>query len=157
MTKVRFSSRINGLFFGKVQNPWPGREPSAIDKKPVLGRHKIDLLGFIDDAQADLKHHGGVDKAIHHYASDHYARWIAEGEIPIGTKPAAFGENIATLGLTEDTLCIGDKLQLGSAVVQISQGRQPCWKVSEDGVSVPINRTDRMVLSRPRAWQCSGG
>lgn len=131
MTKVRFSSRINGLFFGKVQNPWPGREPSAIDKKPVLGRHKIDLLGFIDDAQADLKHHGGVDKAIHHYASDHYARWIAEGEIPIGTKPAAFGENIATLGLTEDTLCIGDKLQLGSAVVQISQGRQPCWKVSE--------------------------
>lgn len=131
MTRGRLTSRIDGLFFGNVQYRWPGREPSAIDKKPVQGRHNIDALGFIHDAQADPKHHGGVDKAIHHYAREHYARWIAEGEIPMGTKPAAFGENIATLGLTEDTLCIGDKLQFGSAVVQISQGRQPCWKVSQ--------------------------
>ena len=56
---------------------------------------------------------------------------IADAEIPEGTVPAAFGENIVTYGLTEDTLCVGDILKLGSATVQISQGRQPCWKVSE--------------------------
>ncbi|MGB3179128.1 MAG: MOSC domain-containing protein [Albidovulum sp.] len=131
MTHAPRTSSIDGLFFGKVQDLWPGRDQSAIDKMPVQGRHDIDALGFVGDAQADPKHHGGVDKAIHHYASEHYDRWIAEGEIPTGTIPAAFGENIASLGLTEDTLCIGDKLRLGSAVVQISQGRQPCWKVSE--------------------------
>ncbi|MCX7561708.1 MOSC domain-containing protein [Sulfitobacter sp. F26204] len=131
MTKTYPSTRIDGLFFGKVQNHWPGRDPSAIDKKPVIGRHDINELGFVEDAQADPDHHGGVEKAIHHYASEHYASWIAEGEIPAGTTPAAFGENIASRALSEDNLCIGDILQLGSAVVQISQGRQPCWKVSQ--------------------------
>ncbi|WP_170335387.1 MOSC domain-containing protein [Ruegeria arenilitoris] len=122
---------IDGVFLGKVRERWQGRPPSAIGKSTVYGRQKIDELGFTGDAQADLKHHGGHDKAIHHYATDHYPLWIAEGEIPDGTIPAAFGENIATRGLTEDTLCIGDILKLGSATVQISQGRQPCWKVSE--------------------------
>lgn len=81
--------------------------------------------------QADLEHHDGHDKAIHHYATKHCQTWIVEGEIPAGTVPAAFGENIATRSITEQILCIGDKLRLGTAVVQISQGRQPCWKVSE--------------------------
>lgn len=73
--------------------------------------------------------HGGEDKAIHHYALDHYAAWKNEGQMAAGTKPAAFGENIATTGLTEENLCIGDILKLGTATVQISQGRQPCWKL----------------------------
>lgn len=131
MTPPDLSARIDGLFLGKVETRWDGRPPSAIAKTPVDGPRRIDALGFVEDAQADPEHHGGVDKAIHHYAADHYPGWIAEGAIPHGTVPAAFGENIATLGLTEATLCIGDILRLGSAVVQISQGRQPCWKVSE--------------------------
>lgn len=123
------SSRIDGLFVGKVMDRWPGKPPSAIQKDPATGRQDIGVHGFVLDAQADLEVHGGTDKAIHHYAFDHYAAWKSEGLIPRGTQPAAFGENISSIGLTEDTLCIGDILKLGSATVQISQGRQPCWKL----------------------------
>jgi MOSC domain-containing protein YiiM len=131
MSDTPLTACIDGLFFGKVTRRWEGKAPSAIGKAPVTGRHKIDELGFIADEQADLEHHGGHDKAIHHYATDHYADWMAEGEIPQGSKPSVFGENIASFGMTEKMLCIGDTLRLGTAVVQISQGRQPCWKVSE--------------------------
>lgn len=124
------SARIDGLFFGTVASPWEGRAPSAIAKTALPGAHEINELGFVADEQADLRHHGGPEKAIHHYAKDHYAKWMSEGEMPDGTVPAAFGENIATLGITEELVCIGDTLRLGSAVVQISQGRQPCWKVN---------------------------
>ena len=131
MSQLPLSASIDGIFSGQVMDRWEGREPSAIAKTAVAGPQIIDEFGIVTDQQADLKNHGGHDKAIHHYASEHYQDWIAEGEIPAGTIPAAFGENIATHGLTEWTLCIGDKLRLGTAVVQISQGRQPCWKVSE--------------------------
>lgn len=124
------SSRIDGVFLGKTAHLWPGRAASAIGKTAVEGRQEIKEFGFLADEQADPQHHGGRDKAIHHYATEHYQAWIAEGAIPADAKPAAFGENIATTGMTEWTLCIGDKLRLGTAVVQISQGRQPCWKVS---------------------------
>ena len=131
MTDIPLTSRIDGLFFGKVTSRWEGKDPSAIGKTPVIGRHEINEFGFLADEQADLENHGGHDKAIHHYATDHYTPWITEGEIPEGSKPAVFGENIASFGMTEKLLCIGDTLRLGTAVVQISQGRQPCWKVSE--------------------------
>ncbi len=125
----KLSSKIDGLFVGKVADRWPGKPPSAIQKDPATGAQEIGVCGFVQDSQADLEVHGGVEKAIHHYAFDHYAAWQAEGLIPDGAQPAAFGENISTSGLTEDTLCVGDILSLGSATVQISQGRQPCWKL----------------------------
>ncbi|WP_120499169.1 MOSC domain-containing protein [Roseovarius sp. EL26] len=131
MNIPKISATVEGLFIGKVTHRWKGRDPSAIHKTAASGLLNIDSNGFTDDAQADLKHHGGRDKAIHHYPADHYSVWIAEGEMPNGTLPAAFGENLTTHGLTELNLCIGDILRLGTAVVQISQGRQPCWKVSE--------------------------
>jgi MOSC domain-containing protein YiiM len=141
------SSKIDGLFVGKVADRWPGKPPSAIQKNPAIGAQDIGAHGFVQDAQADLKVHGGVDKAIHHYAFDHYAGWQAEGLIPDGAMPAAFGENISTTGLTEDTLCIGDILRLGSATVQISQGRQPCWKLGfhtgEDKMPYLFQKTGR--------------
>lgn len=130
MTFPDISARIDGLFLGAVKTHWEGRPPSAIAKTTAYSLQEINEFGFVVDEQADLEVHGGHDKAIHHYAAEHYPTWISEGEMPVGTTPAAFGENITTIGMTETTLCIGDKLRLGSAVVQISQGRQPCWKVS---------------------------
>ena len=121
--------RVNGIFLGAVRNRWPGKPPSAIDKRRVTGLQKISPTGFALDSQADMTVHGGSDKAIHHYATDHYRFWQVEGQMDSGTEPAAFGENIATNGLTEGALCIGDILRLGTAVVQVSQGRQPCWKL----------------------------
>jgi MOSC domain-containing protein YiiM len=129
MTTPELSAEIGGIFLGKVQDRWEGKAPSAIQKDQASGSQAISLTGFSEDAQADLTVHGGEEKAIHHYAQDHYAAWQSEGHMVQGAMPAAFGENITTSGLTEENLCIGDILKLGTATVQISQGRQPCWKL----------------------------
>lgn len=136
---------------GKVA-PFRGPdEPSAIGKTPVNGRVRVGPLGLEGDAQADLAVHGGPDKAIHHYPHDHYAYWReAIGDHPLLSAYGAFGENIATEGLTEDAICIGDRWRLGTAVVEVSQGRQPCWKLDHrfDGAKVNAG----CVTSRRAGW-----
>ena len=129
MTLPDLSAEIGGIFMGGVQDRWERKPPSAIQKDRAQGQQAITMTGFSSDAQADLNVHGGEEKAIHHYAQDHYAAWQREGHMAQGTRPAAFGENITTTGLAEENLCIGDILKLGTATVQISQGRQPCWKL----------------------------
>ncbi len=102
---------------------------SAIGKTPLPGRVKIGLLGLEGDEQADPHYHGGPDKALHHYPADHYPFWGSMAvDHPLLNAPGAFGENISTWGLVEDEVCIGDRLRCGTALVEISQGRQPCWK-----------------------------
>ena len=126
---MNLSATIEALFIGTVEERWPGRPPSAIGKRRTTERLEIGPRGFPRDAQADLEVHGGLEKAIHHYPGEHYAAWRDE----LGRNdlvPGGFGENLSTTGLTEDTLCIGDVLSLGSATVQVSQGRQPCWKLA---------------------------
>jgi MOSC domain-containing protein YiiM len=122
---------VFALLAGKARYLARG-EASAIAKSPVPGPVKIRYLGLEGDEQADLRVHGGPDKALHHYPHDHYARWseMKAGE-PLLAAPGAFGENVATLGLVEDQVCIGDRFRLGSALLEISQGRQPCWKQGE--------------------------
>ena len=129
MTHPEISSQIQNIFLGNIQDRREDKPPSAIQKDLVHGRQEVNLTGFTGDAQADLSVHGGKEKAIHHYAFEHYATWQSEGHLDIGTEPAAFGENIVTTGFTEENLCIGDILKLGTVTVQISQGRQPCWKL----------------------------
>jgi MOSC domain-containing protein YiiM len=126
---MNLSATIEALFIGMVEDRWPGRPPSAIGKRRTMERLEIGPTGFVRDRQADLEAHGGPEKAIHHYPGDHYPAWRGE----LGRDdlvPGGFGENLSTLGLTEETLCIGDVLSLGTATVQVSQGRQPCWKVA---------------------------
>ena len=119
------------LLTGKARYLGRG-ENSAIAKSAVAGPVKIGFLGLEGDEQADRSVHGGPDKAVHHYPHDHYTRW-SEGRAddPVLAAPGAFGENVATRGLTEDQVCIGDRFRLGSALLEISQGRQPCWKQGE--------------------------
>lgn len=120
---------IELLCVGQVEERWPGRPPSAIAKRPTGDRVKVTASGLALDSQADLSVHGGPEKAIHHYAADHYPAWrseLARDDL----QPGGFGENISTSGLTEDILCIGDILTVGTATVQVSQGRQPCWKLN---------------------------
>jgi MOSC domain-containing protein YiiM len=97
---------------------------TGIGKRPVLGSQHLKKLGFDGDGVADLKNHGGQDKAVCVYGLDHYPYW----EELLGTKlsPPAFGENLSFSHLKEDDVCLGDTFQLGTAVVQISQPRQPC-------------------------------
>lgn len=121
--------RIRSVYAGRVETCWMDKPPSAIRKQKVSDRVAVAEHGLTCDAQADLSVHGGPDKALHHYPAEHYQTWRAE----LGREdlhPGGFGENISTTGLTEDTVCIGDVFVLGSAIVQVSQGRQPCWKLN---------------------------
>lgn len=105
---------------------------SAIAKTAVVGPQRVTTLGIGGDEQGDLRVHGGPDKAIHHYPMDHYALWRSDiGLHPLLERPGAFGENISTHGLTEELVCLGDRYRLGSALVEVSQSRQPCWKLSD--------------------------
>ncbi|KVM76680.1 MOSC domain-containing protein [Burkholderia stagnalis] len=104
---------------------------SAIAKRPAPARLWLGALGFAGDEQADRRHHGGADKAVHHYAFDHYAWWSTQiGARDVLAQPGAFGENLSTSGMTERDVCIGDVFTLGGAVLQLSQSRQPCWKLN---------------------------
>jgi len=105
---------------------------SAIAKLPRSGELAVTELGLAGDEQGDLRVHGGKDKAIHHYPREHYAQWRAElGEHPLLQAPGAFGENFSSHGLTEAEVCLGDRFRAGTAVLEVSQGRQPCWKLND--------------------------
>ena len=81
------------------------------------------------DGQADLVHHGGVDKAVLCYPHEHYEFWASEYS-EVEWRAGCFGENLTLAGLCEADVCIGDVFQLGDALLQVSQPRQPCWKLS---------------------------
>ena len=116
---------------GQVRPLGPKTVPSAIAKTPVTGPVEIGPLGLAGDAQGDPARHGGVDKAVHVYPRAHYADWARD--LPARADrfaPGAFGENIVLDGLTEADVCIGDRFDLGTAQVELSQARQPCWKLN---------------------------
>lgn len=115
--------------------------PSGIVKFEVQRPIELSLTGFSGDMQGDTARHGGAEKAVHHYPYDHYAEWAEDlGQHPLLSSPGAFGENISTAGLTENDVAIGDVFRLGSAIIEVSQGRQPCWRLNE--------RFDRKAMAR---------
>jgi MOSC domain-containing protein YiiM len=121
---------IDALLVGAVQALDDTGHLSGIAKLPVRRALQLGVNGFEGDGQADIRH-GGPDKAVHHYAIEHYAHWIeAIGPESVLVMPGAFGENLSTRGMTEETVCIGDIYRLGTAVVEVSQTRQPCWKLN---------------------------
>lgn len=105
---------------------------SGIAKTVVSGPVELSKVGFAGDQQGDTIKHGGPEKALHHYPLEHYAVWrTGIGHHPLLASPGAFGENISATGLTEDTVSIGDVFTLGTAIVEVSQGRQPCWRLNQ--------------------------
>lgn len=100
---------------------------SGIVKTPVETAY-LRQEGFDGDEQADLKVHGGPDKAVCLYPHEHYAAW--EERLGCTLPAAAFGENLTVRDLLEDRVCIGDTYRVGEALVQITQPRQPCAKLS---------------------------
>ncbi len=108
---------------------WKGKTiRTSIFKEPVQGRVRLEALNFVGDEQADLSVHGGPQKAVYGYASEHYDFW--QQELPGVHLPwGAFGENLTTEGLLEEEINIGNRYQLGSAVVMVTQPRIPCYKL----------------------------
>jgi MOSC domain-containing protein YiiM len=104
--------------------------PSAFVKRPVAGRVMVERLGLTGDQQADLRVHGGPDKAIYCYPIEHYGKWLAERPSAESLLvPGGFGENLTTRGLDEDQICLGDVLRIGSVTTQVTQPRRPCFKL----------------------------
>ncbi len=102
---------------------------TGIFKEPVEGPVAISELNLAGDKQADLTVHGGVDKAVYVYPAEHYEYW--RRQLPdVAFSWGNFGENLTTEGLLEDTLCIGDRLRVGSTVLMVTQPRMPCYKLA---------------------------
>lgn len=119
------------LRVGRAGPLGPAGARSAIDKQPVAGPVAVDTLGFDGDEQADTKHHGGPHKAVHAYAIAHMPAWMRElPERAARFRAGAFGENLVLDGATEADVCLGDRWRIGTALFEVSQGRQPCWKLN---------------------------
>lgn len=108
---------------------WRGKlVRTSIFKAPVEGRVRVGRLNLAGDQQSDLSVHGGRDKAVYAYPSEHYAFWQAE--LPDAVlAPGAFGENFTIEGLLEDRVCIGDQIRCGTATFVVTQPRTPCFKL----------------------------
>ena len=102
---------------------------TGIYKQPVTGEVYMSKLQLSGDGQGDTVHHGGADKAVCVYPYEHYPKW--EQELGKQLDAAAFGENLTTTGLLEHEVFIGDTYRVGEAIIQVSQPRFPCFKLSK--------------------------
>lgn len=102
---------------------------TASIKNPILGKVEVTKLSIIGDSVADTIHHGGVHKAVFANSINNYNHWkdfLNKEELPFG----ALGENLTFDTIDESNVCIGDIHKIGSVTMQVSQPRQPCWKIS---------------------------
>ena len=104
---------------------WSGIRKQPLPPASVLWLSFLNLAG---DGQADLTVHGGYDKAVYAYPSEHLVRWSEELGTELG--PAAFGENLSTIGVSERDVRIGDAWRWGDATLQVCQPRWPCFKLT---------------------------
>jgi MOSC domain-containing protein YiiM len=101
---------------------------TSIFKEPAAGRVRVRRLSLDGDWPADLRYHGGQNKAVYAYPFEHYATWSAElGRDDL--RPGQFGENLTVEGMVEDAIHLGDVYRFGSAVLQVTQARTPCFKL----------------------------
>jgi MOSC domain-containing protein YiiM len=108
---------------------WGGETfKTGIFKSPVQGRVMLRATNLDGDRQADLSVHGGPNKVVYGYPSEHYGFW--SGELPDPARTwGAFGENFTTEGLLENSVFVGDRFRIGSAVVGVTTPRLPCFKL----------------------------
>jgi MOSC domain-containing protein YiiM len=113
---------------------------TSIFKSPVEGRVAVRRHNIDGDRQSDLTVHGGPNKAVYCYPAEHYRYWkeqLPDGELPYGV----FGENLTTEGIIEEAVSIGDQFRVGSAVLQVTQPRMPCFKLGiRFGLSSMVKR-----------------
>ena len=101
---------------------------TGIYKNPVAGRVAVRALNLDGDRQADLRVHGGRDKAVYAYPSEFYELWSRERP-ELDFRPGTFGENLTTEGLLDDNVSVGDRFRVGTAELVVTQPRLPCYKL----------------------------
>ncbi len=130
-------SRLSSIQIGTPKNygfenavdahdkPWT----TGFFKTPIEGPVFVGTTNLAGDGQADLINHGGIDKAVLAYSADHYPKWRDELRMP-DMPNGAFGENLTIAGLSEESVYIGDIFRIGAVTFEVSQPRQPCWKLA---------------------------
>lgn len=122
---------------------------TAFFKSSVLESRHFGELGVSGDEQADHENHGGLDKAVLAYSADHYDYWRETlGLVDIGY--GAFGENLTIAGSEESTVCIGDRWHSGEVLFEVSQPRQPCWKLGRRWQVVDLPK--RVIQNGRSGW-----
>ena len=135
-------------------DPMDRRFTSAIWKTPVRGPVRVARLGLEGDAVANRRVHGGAEQAVLMYAASHYPLWESEWGRPL--EPGAFGENLSVEGLAEDSVCIGDVLEIGEARLWylrvLGEGRleagQPVRRAERPHPEWTVRRAATVMLAR---------
>jgi MOSC domain-containing protein YiiM len=124
--------RLNSVQTGGIAALGPDLVPSGFVKQDRSGQVAVTFQGLEGDRQADLSAHGGPEKAVYGYASAHYPAWSAEFPALAASFRlcGALGENLTIAGLEERDICVGDVHAIGSALLQVCQPRQPCFKLA---------------------------
>jgi MOSC domain-containing protein YiiM len=131
------SATVVSLQVGQPRTVGSSEETDPVDQVWTTGFFKEPRSGLVwlgrtnldGDGQADLKNHGGPEKAVNVYPAEHYPYWAQTIGLP-NLQPGGFGENFTIEGLLESDVCIGDIFEIGESLVQLSQPRQPCWKLA---------------------------
>jgi MOSC domain-containing protein YiiM len=100
---------------------------TGIFKEPIAGRVHVTKLTIEGDHQVDKRYHGGFNKAVYAYPSEHYPAW--EDFLTTKLSPGQFGENLTVEGLLEENVHLGDRLRIGTALLEVTQPRVPCFKL----------------------------
>lgn len=122
-------ARLLQVRAGRVARvPYRGREIATAFRKAVVeGPVEVTPTGLVGDEQADLRVHGGPDKALCVYPSEHYDAWAAAGT-SLGW--GDLGENLVTEGLRDDEVVLGERLRIGGVLAEVSMSRRPCFKIA---------------------------
>lgn len=153
VTETVSLGRVRQVLTGRVEVLVRQDVLSGIAKRAMQQQVMLSASGLVGDEQADRAVHGGLDKAVHMYSWTHYAAW--RQELPacdLLNDSGAFGENLSVVGLDETSVCIADRLRIGSSELEVSQGRQPCWKLNlRFGIK---NMSARVQHSLRAGWYC---
>lgn len=122
-------SNISGLYLGDQVQIHNGVS-SSINHKHSVNQLSIQFDGVVDNDVADSKHHGGLDRVLHHFPREHYGQYRRLDLITTFGDAPSMGENISTVGLNETHINIGDVVQIGSVILQVTQPRSPCFKLN---------------------------
>ncbi len=123
--------QVVGVFAGGISSIGDAGHSSGIRKQPQHTAVEITLAGITGDQIVDRRYHGGSDKALHAYPLDNYARLQAQfPQQQALFVPGSIGENLSIQGFNDQAVWLGDIFQLGTTLIQVTQNRSPCWKIS---------------------------
>jgi MOSC domain-containing protein YiiM len=119
--------RLESVNAGKARLRTDGRGETGIYKEPVTSAVEIGYEGVAGDSVCDSRYHGGPDQAVYVYGGSDYDWWA--GRLGHALDPGTFGENLTTEGLDLSHAVLGERWRVGTAVLEVAQPREPCFKL----------------------------